>query len=144
MVCIYCGSPTSVNNSRLQRNNNHVWRRRSCANCSSVFTTIERPDLSGSFVVGSPTDKRNQLQSFNRDKLFLSIYECCKHRPNATEEAASLTQTVINQLVLEKRKNGLIERAAIAQNAYRALRRLDSAAAAIFAAYHKNYAFSDS
>jgi transcriptional regulator NrdR family protein len=142
MVCIYCGSPTSVNNSRLQRHNNHVWRRRSCTGCKSVFTTIERPDLSGSFVVGTSGAQKGQLKPFNRDKLFLAIYECCKHRPDALEEASSLTQTVINQLVLEKRENGLIERAEIAQKTFNSLERLDTAAAAIFAAYHKDYALT--
>ncbi|MBX6334560.1 hypothetical protein IRY61_04455 [Candidatus Saccharibacteria bacterium] len=124
----------------MQRHNNHVWRRRSCTKCSSIFTTIERPDLTGSFVVGSPGAKKGQLQPFSRDKLFLTVYECCKHRSNAVEEAASIVQTVINQLVMQNRENGLIERAEIAQKAYNALKRLDPTAAAIFAAYHKKYA----
>lgn len=137
MVCIYCGSPTSVNNSRLQHSNNHVWRRRCCTECGSIFTTIELPDLSGTFMVNTGADGgKRSLKPFSRDKLFLDIYACCKHRPKAIDEAASLTQTVINQLLAQK-PEGIVDRAEIVTKTYNALKRFDAASATIFAAYHK-------
>lgn len=137
MVCIYCSSSTVVKNSRLQHYNNHVWRRRSCVACGNIFTTIERPDLAGAFVVSNSGPSKHSLEPFSRDRLFLTIYTCCKHRPNAIDEAASLTQTIIKQLIAQKRE-GIIERSDIVAKAYEVLKRFDAAAATIFAAYHKD------
>lgn len=38
------------------------------------------------------------LNSFSRDKLFLSIYESCKHRAKAEEDASAITLNVIGRL----------------------------------------------
>jgi transcriptional regulator NrdR family protein len=40
----------------------------------------------------------NALQAFSRDKLFLSIYESCKHRRNAIDDASAITLTVVGRL----------------------------------------------
>ncbi len=95
MNCVYCGHDTQVTNSRLQKRSNGVWRRRHCATCNSVFTSIEMVDLAQS--VRFSTGKGN-LVPFQRDKLFLSIYESCRHRPDASTSAAALTQTVLTKL----------------------------------------------
>lgn len=133
MVCIYCSSPTAVKNSRLQRRNNTVWRRRACLACGIVFTTVERPDLFEAFAVSGPDTRK--IEPFNRDRLFLSIYESCKHRADALDEAAALTQTVINGLRAVQR-DGVISRQSIAQQAHLVLKRYDNTAATFYAAYH--------
>lgn len=43
--------------------------------------------------------RENWLEPFSRDKLFLSIYESCKHRPSAMTDAQALTETIISKLL---------------------------------------------
>ena len=132
MVCVYCGSPTTVSNSRLQRRNNHTWRRRKCLNCRATFTTGEAPDLSSSFMV---KDTRGKLIPFNRDKLFIALYESCRHRPKAYQDATALTETVISH-ILDRPAGSVVDRGRIIETAHKALKRFDSAAATIYLAYH--------
>lgn len=134
MVCIYCSSPTEVTNSRLQRRNNHVWRRRACSACGNTFTTIERPELSGLIMVDVSGNGR-KLTPFHRDQLFITIYESCKHRPDAIGAAGSLTQTVINMLLTEQ-QNGVVKRSQIVERTHQVLSRFDPTAATVYAAYH--------
>ncbi len=134
MVCIYCGSLTAVKNSRLKRHNNHIWRRRACLSCASIFTTEESPQLSGMLMVKSR--RTGSLKPFSRDQLFLTIYESCKHRPTAIADAANLTQTVITGLVA-KHADGLAHAATIANKAHAVLQRFDPLAANLYAAYHE-------
>lgn len=133
MVCVYCGSPTAVSNSRLQKQNNHIWRRRTCIACGNVFTTTEQPELSVAFVVTSQGSKK--LEPFNRDKLFLSILEACKHRTAALEDVASLTEVVINKS-LDQHKDGVIQRKVIADTTRQVLARFDPIASTVYNAYH--------
>ncbi|HSX31921.1 MAG TPA: hypothetical protein VLF43_01565 [Candidatus Saccharimonadales bacterium] len=134
MVCVYCSKPTQVTNSRLQRQNNHTWRRRACAACNSIFTTIERPDLATAVLVTGKDDK--DLSPFNRDRLFVSIYNSCQHRSTALEDASGLTQIVISNLLNSRAKAALVSAAHIAEVTAMALARFDSSAAAVYNAYH--------
>lgn len=131
MVCIYCGSDTSVTNSRHQKRQNQVWRRRYCASCSSTFTTLEKTDL---FTALSVADK-NHYKPFLRDKLFLSLYDSLKHRKTALNDATALTDTIISKLMLCI-KDGRVENSMIAKTALDVLNRFDKAAATSYAAYH--------
>lgn len=38
------------------------------------------------------------LHHFSRDKLFLSIYESCKHRKNAVEDTSAITLNIVGKL----------------------------------------------
>lgn len=132
MVCIYCGSETQVTNSRLQKRVNQVWRRRQCSKCGSNFTTHEVADLGSTVVVRYSAKK---LVPLSRDKLFLSIFESCKHRPKAVDDATALSQTVISQLLPHAQK-GTVERDVIVAVTTAVLERFDKAAATMYAAYH--------
>ena len=132
MVCIYCSSRTQVTNSRLQKRANQVWRRRLCLKCGSNFTTHEIPEY-GSTVSVRYSSK--ELQPFSRDLLFVSIYESCKHRKSALEDAHALTQTIIAQL-LQLTDDGLLDRDVITTIARTVLDRFDTAAGTMYAAYH--------
>lgn len=75
------------------------------------------------------------LRPFNRDILFLSIYDCCKHRPDAALDAGALTQIIIDELLRQQHT------AAIAQNSiilttHAVMDRFDPVAAMLYAAYH--------
>ena len=132
MVCIYCHSPTGVRNSRWQAKSNTVWRRRACENCGVPFTTIERAELSGSFMVRKGAGR---LGPFDRDRLFISVYESCRHRKSAIDDATALTSIILDQ-ILPLHAESIIERRTIAEVTHRALQRFDKAAATIYAAYH--------
>ena len=131
MVCIYCGGPTHVTNSRSQKRSNATWRRRACTKCSAVCTTIEVIDLSTAIIVTGPKPPC----PFSRDKLFVSIYDSCKHRKDAQASATSLTDTIIKHLY------PLIDNASVSSSTIRdvtlkTLGRFDTVAGVHYGAYH--------
>jgi transcriptional regulator NrdR family protein len=132
MVCIYCSGPTEVANSRHQKRLNQVWRRRLCKVCKATFTTHEKTELEGSVLVRY---SEQELIPFSRDRLFISIYESCKHRPAAASNASALTQTIV-ALLQDHLATGIIEREVIASTARAALERFDKTAATVYGAYH--------
>jgi transcriptional regulator NrdR family protein len=132
MVCTYCGSATHVTNSRFQKRVNQTWRRRRCIKCDNDFTTLEIPELSNMIMVR--VDDRKMLP-FSRDKLFTSIYDCCKHREQAISDASYITKTIVSQ-VTKCLDNGLLDRNVIVDTVYTTLKRFDKTSAAIYKAYH--------
>jgi transcriptional regulator NrdR family protein len=132
MVCVHCGGKTAVTNSRHQKNANQVWRRRACQNCGTVFTTEESAAYGGAWAVQSAS---GAISPFSRDKLLLSVHESLKHRPDALNDAAGVTATIIHKLsgVAE---DGRLERQTIRNAAQVALNRFDKAASAHYMVFH--------
>jgi transcriptional regulator NrdR family protein len=116
----------------LQKKSNQVWRRRQCTGCTGVFTTHESIDLPSSLLY-----KRDEkhTEPFQRDKLFISVYEACKHRKDATQAATALTDTVLTKLraLID---NATIERSAVIGVTSVVLKHFDKAALAHYNAYH--------
>lgn len=133
MVCIYCSQETRVSNSRLQKKNNQVWRRRHCLMCASNFTTLEKPDLLTALSVHSS----NAYKAFSRDKLFLSIHDSLKHRKTALADATALADTIIG-ILYPQIKDGSIAVAQVTIATSQTLNRFDKAAASHYNAYHPN------
>lgn len=131
MVCIYCHGELSVANSRPQRRRNQVWRRRKCSQCGAIFTSIESIDLAGSLLVSS----QHGLRPFSRDKLFVSIYDSCRHRSEAIDDANDLTDTIIAKLVGHT-QSAQLNADDIAKVAIDILQRFDKAASVQYAAFH--------
>lgn len=77
----------------------------------------------------------NTYTPFLRDKLFLSIYKSCKHRPEAIQEATHLTATVICKL-LPSIKEGCIEIGEIAKVTASTLKLFDYTAFVQYQAFH--------
>lgn len=132
MVCVQCGGKTDVVNSRLQKRNNHVWRRRKCRECQAIFSTAEAPDFQAQWLV---KDASGDVEAFSRDKLFLSLYDSCQHRQTAVGDAAALTDTVINKLRGAIHRSQ-VEAATISRTAQVVLSRFDTAAVVRYAALH--------
>jgi transcriptional regulator NrdR family protein len=147
MVCIYCSGDLAVTNSRPQLSRNQTWRRRLCKACGAVFTSTESIDLSQALVVqdsgqknAKSVAKKLDLQPFDRDRLFISIYESLRHRPTAAQDARGLADTVTAQLIKSGRTlipHGLISNRTIAEHVISTLQRFDKAAATHYAAFHK-------
>lgn len=75
------------------------------------------------------------LRPFNRDQLFISVYESCRHRPTATADATGLTETAVSQ-ILSRPRTSVVEHKDIVEIVHRALQRFDKVAATVYAAYH--------
>ena len=76
MDCPYCGYHDSkVIDSRDI--NDGIRRRRQCLKCGSRFTTYERFQPTGLFVI----KKDERREEFNRDKLLTGIRKACEKRP---------------------------------------------------------------
>ena len=133
MVCIYCGGNTQVTNSRLQKRNNTVWRRRLCSSCCQLFTTIEQADLAGSIRIIHDTT----LKPFSRDQLLMDVYEACKHRTQPLEDAQALTLTMSGQIIRELASDGTISHAKFTDIILTILERFDPVAATVYKAYHR-------
>lgn len=132
MKCIYCGSKTSVTNSRPTKIPNGTWRRRQCYDCGAIFTSRELADLTASIVYAPRED---QLEPFSRDLLLTSVYESCKHRPDAALVAGPLTDTIIQKVLTTATAPSVIERKHLTNEVFNALGRFDEYAARHYEAY---------
>ena len=76
MECPFCGVPDSrVIDSRDV--NDGIRRRRQCLNCEGRFTTYERIQPAGLFVI----KKDGRREEFNKEKLMAGIWKACGKRP---------------------------------------------------------------
>ena len=132
MVCVYCSGDTQVINSRFQKRVNHVWRRRKCLACGAIFTTHEGVSYAGSLLV-QPTN--GQPVPFYRDKLFVSVFKSCAHRPSALTDATALTDTILSKLLLKVQQTA-ISTTDITKTTYQTLQHFDRAAAVHYQAFH--------
>ena len=134
MVCVYCGNKTAVINSRLQKQINNVWRRRQCTKCQAIFSTLEHMVYENTLVV---QDRLSHIMPFQREVLFLSIYDACKHRPKAISDASALTDTVLSKLQEHNENNkGLLTRDVISKTAADILKTFDNTAYVHYFAFH--------
>ncbi len=116
MDCPYCGYHDSkVIDSRDI--NDGIRRRRQCLECGSRFTTYERLQPAGLFVI----KKDERREEFNRDKLLTGIRKACEKRPlpsGTVDKVADdieaelyhsgrleVPSTVIGDMVMEKLKS---------------------------------------
>ena len=116
MNCPYCDySDSKVIDSRDI--NDGIRRRRQCLKCSSRFTTYERLQPAGLFVI----KKDGRREEFSRDKLLTGLHKACEKRPLpsgtvdklADDIEADLYQSgkaeipsvVIGDIVMERLKN---------------------------------------
>jgi transcriptional repressor NrdR len=132
MFCVNCfNSSTAVTNSRPNKKQPSVWRRRRCSKCGTVFTTYERPSLSDNKAVQLPNGDQ---EAFNLGKLIISMTKAFTHLP---EEAAYnslwLAQTVEDYLSTQRES---ITPEDIETTAHDVLRRFDELAAVQYAAQH--------
>lgn len=131
MICIYCNADTKVTNSRHQKRANAVWRRRQCISCTTIFSTIEAADTSLSISV----NHSGSLEPFQRDKLFLSVYESLKHRKSAQMDATGLTNTMLAS-IYSLSNDAQIDCEAIITITSSILERFDKVAATHYQAFH--------
>lgn len=130
MFCINCfHKNTKTVNSRPHKKQPQVWRRRQCPECSTTFTTYERPSLADNKKV---TDSNIR---FNTGWLTISIAESFTHDPlRGKENAFWLAQSVEDFLSLKKEA---LTTTQISHVTYEVLKRYDALAALQYAAKHQ-------
>ncbi len=116
MNCPFCGYHDSkVVDSRDV--NDGIRRRRQCLSCGSRFTTYERLQPTGLFVI----KKDQRREEFSKDKLLIGIRKACEKRPLPTgtidrladnieaelyhQGKAEIPSAVIGDMVMERLKN---------------------------------------
>ncbi len=93
MNCSYCGYHDSrVIDSRDV--NDGVRRRRQCLSCHARFTTYERLQPAGLFVI----KKDERREEFSRDKLLAGIRKACEKRPLPTGAIDKLVDDIEAEL----------------------------------------------
>jgi transcriptional regulator NrdR family protein len=106
--------------------------------CNAIFTSIEAAELPQSLLVSQEAQNTGNaplVTSFRRDKLYVSIYNSCRHRPDAITDATALTDTILGQLSAHI-VNASITSAQLRTLVHTALRHFDTAAATHYAAFH--------
>lgn len=132
MFCINCFHPsTAVANSRPNKKQPLVWRRRRCTECGTVFTTYERPSLAENKPVQLPGGKED---TFNLGKLILSIAKAFTHAPIEAEYSALWLAQTVEDILSSQRE--MITPGDIEAVTHDALRRFDELAAVQYAAQH--------
>ena len=116
MNCPYCShNDSKVIDSRDA--NEGIRRRRQCLGCGARFTTYERLQPAGLFII----KKDERREEFNRNKLLTGIRKACEKRPlpaGIVEKLADdieaelyhagkaeVPSTVIGDLVMDRLKN---------------------------------------
>lgn len=135
MECIYCGKKTKVTNSRPQKKDHQTWRRRECTSCHATITSVEGFDLSTALRVEKLSGK---YEPFERDKLFLSIYQSIDHLPSAALSAKSLTATVLRHITKTKPLDPVVSSSKIAQQTAMVLKRFNAAASVRYLSFQTN------
>ena len=93
MNCPFCGySDSKVIDSRDV--NDGIRRRRQCLSCDSRFTTYERLQPAGLFVI----KKDQRREEFSKDKLLAGIRKACEKRPLPAGTVDKLADNIESEL----------------------------------------------
>jgi len=131
MVCIYCGNQTKVINSRLQKRNNQVWRRRQCLVCQTVFTTHEAIELESVLSVS----QNGQFSPFMPDLLLKELNQALQDRKDVYTASREVLGTVVTRLLALPQKP-VFEPHDISKTASNVLKRFDRRAHLRYVADH--------
>lgn len=100
MQCPYCGSDSSVLDSRITAE--AVRRRRSCTECKRRFTTYEKLAAPGIKVV----KRSGKSEPFDADKIRAALARVCRDRPHLGDaDVLRLARAVEAQLLDERVKS---------------------------------------
>jgi transcriptional repressor NrdR len=133
MFCINCfHHRTTVTNSRPNKKQPQIWRRRSCPECATIFTTYERPSLADNKVIHLPD---GETDTFNLGKLIISISKSFSHNPNEAQYSSLwLAQTIEDTLSSQRE---VITPEDIEAATHQVLKKYDELAAVQYAAQHR-------
>jgi len=132
MNCPYCGYDDSkVIDSRDI--NDGIRRRRQCLKCGSRFTTYERLQPTGLFVI----KKDERREEFNREKLLAGIRKACEKRPLASGTVEKMADDIEAALYRSGRLE--VPSAIIGDMVMEKLKELDHIAYIRFASVYRDF-----
>jgi transcriptional repressor NrdR len=132
MNCPYCGYDDSrVIDSR--DTNDGIRRRRLCLGCNARFTTYERLQPAGLYVI----KKDQRREEFNKDKLLTGIRKACEKRPLPTGTIDKLADDIETEL--ESLNKAEIPSTAIGDMVMNRLKSLDYIAYIRFASVYRDF-----
>ncbi len=133
MNCPYCGYHDSkVIDSRSV--NDGIRRRRQCLSCGSRFTTYERLQPAGLFVI----KKDERREEFSKNKLLTGIRKACEKRPLPTGTVDRLADDIEAELYHQGKAE--IPSAVIGDMVMERLKSLDHIAYIRFASVYREFA----
>jgi len=94
MKCPHCGN----NDSRVvdsRDTTDGIRRRRECERCQGRFTTYERLQVAGLYVI----KKDSRQEEFNKEKLLAGVRKACEKRPLAPSAVEKLADDVELELI---------------------------------------------
>jgi transcriptional repressor NrdR len=133
MNCPYCGQQDCmvIDTRSFDKG---VRRRRKCLVCSARFTTYERVQPHGIFVI----KKDGRREEFSRDKLLLGIRRACEKRPLPTGIIDKFVDSVEAELYTSGKSE--VSSSYIGDLAMEGLKRLDHIAYIRFASVYREFA----
>ncbi|MGH7195468.1 MAG: hypothetical protein ACREGA_01695 [Candidatus Saccharimonadales bacterium] len=83
-------------------------------------------------------EKNGQIDPFSPDRLFISLFESCRHRPSAISDARALGGTITSQLLAPKNQHqpGVLKLSDLQTTAERVLKHFDRTAYVHYQAYY--------
>ncbi|MBU0893948.1 MAG: transcriptional regulator NrdR [Nanoarchaeota archaeon] len=132
MDCVFCSNKkTRVTDKRPSPEG--IRRRRECLKCRKRFTTYERIDKTGMFVI----KKDNSREIFSRDKLEKGINRAFEKRPISKEKINKMISEIEEQLRRKGKKE--VKSNIIGELVSKKIKRLDNVAYIRFASVYKNF-----
>ena len=132
MNCPYCGYQDSkVIDSRDI--DDGIRRRRQCLGCDARFTTYERVQTTGLFVI----KKDQRREAFDKSKLLAGIRKACEKRPLPTDAVDRLADEIENELYRQNKVE--IPSAAVGDMVMERLKSLDFIAYIRFASVYREF-----
>jgi transcriptional repressor NrdR len=133
MKCPHCGyNDSKVLDSRDV--DDGVRRRRQCLSCDSRFTTYERVQRTGLFVIKK--DKRREL--FDKGKLLNGIRKAFEKRPVAANTIDQIADDIEAELYKQGRQE--VQSAVIGDMVMASLKQIDQIAYIRFASVYRDFA----
>ena len=133
MRCPFCSADDDrVVDSRLAEDGVAIRRRRECAACNQRFTTFERIEEAGLYVVKRSGDR----EPFDREKILRGVRAAAKNRP-VDEDALEAVVTSVDESMRLLNRDVTTEEIGMA--ALEALRDVDDVAYVRFASVYKGF-----
>jgi transcriptional repressor NrdR len=133
MRCPFCAADDDrVVDSRLAEDGVAIRRRRECSACSQRYTTFERIEEIGFYVV----KRSGERELFNRAKILSGVRAACKNRPVDEE---SLEQLVLGIEEAMRLLNRDVLSEEVGLVTLEALRTVDEVAYVRFASVYKGF-----
>ena len=137
MRCPFCAADDDrVVDSRLAEDGVAIRRRRECSNCSQRYTTFERIEEIGLYVLKRSGDR----EPFDRGKILRGVRSAAKNRP-VDEEVLEALVTAIDESMRLLNRDVTSEEVGMAT--LEALRDVDDVAYVRFASVYKGFEDTD-